>query len=59
MKIVKTYSHLNGLEYLLVHKPALWGEVKRVVADIDASHCMTKVSKEARMAGQMNSARRT
>ena len=20
MKIVKTYSHLNGLEYLLVHK---------------------------------------
>ena len=53
MRIVKTYSHLNGLEYLLVHKPALWGEVQRVVADIDAAYCMTKVSKEARMAGQM------
>ena len=53
MKLVKTYSHLNGLEYLLVHKPALWREVQRVVADIDALRCMTKVSKEARTAGQM------
>lgn len=53
MKIVKTYSHLNGLEYLLVHKPSLWQEVQRVVAGIDAALCMTKVSKEARMKGQM------
>lgn len=53
MKIVKTYSHLNGLEYLLVHKKALWTEVERVIDDIDAAKCMTKVSQEARMHGQM------
>lgn len=23
MKVVETYSHLNGLEYLMVHKPGL------------------------------------
>lgn len=31
MKIVETYSHLNGLEFLLVHQPALWEELKAVV----------------------------
>ena len=31
MKIVQTYSHLNGLEYLLVHKKALWNEVREVI----------------------------
>lgn len=53
MKIVKTYSHLNGLEYLLVHKRRLWEEVKHVVEDIDAAKCLTKVSQEERMRGQM------
>jgi hypothetical protein len=27
MKIIETYSHLNGLEYLLVHKSNLWQEI--------------------------------
>ena len=27
MKIVETYSHLNGLEFLIVHKPKLWKEI--------------------------------
>lgn len=31
MKIVKTYSHLNGLEYLMVHKPQLLEEIKGVI----------------------------
>jgi len=53
MKIVETYSHLNGLEYLLVHHPDLWEEVKQVVAAIDAASCKTKVSKEVRMQGQL------
>lgn len=53
MKIVKTYSHLNGLEYLLVHRKALWREVQRVIEEIDAASCMTKVSREARMQGQL------
>ncbi len=51
MKIVKTYSHLNGLEYLLVHKKNLWLEVLDVIGDIDATQCKTKVSKESRMKG--------
>ena len=52
MKIVQTYSHLNGLEYLLVHKPDLWKEIQEVIRSIDASRCKTKVSKESRMKGQ-------
>jgi hypothetical protein len=53
MKITETYSHLNGLEFLLVHKPILWREIKAVIADIDASLCRTKVSKEKTMKGKL------
>jgi hypothetical protein len=53
MRIVQTYSHLNGLEYLLVHKRALWEEVQAVIADIDGPACRTKVSKEKRTEGQL------
>ncbi len=53
MKIVQTYSHLNGLEYLLVHKPALWKEVQEVIRLVDANACRTKVSKEKTMKGDM------
>lgn len=53
MKIAATYSHLNGLEYLLVHKPKLWKEVQGVIRDIDAVACRTKVSKEKGMVGEM------
>lgn len=53
MKIVETYSHLNGLEFLLVHRPKLWKQVKEVVAAVDAKACKTKVSKEVRMKGQL------
>lgn len=53
MKIVKTYSHLNGLEYLLVHKKKLWTEIKAVINAVDAEACRTKVSKEVRMKGQL------
>lgn len=49
MRIVETYSHLNGLEFLLVHKPALWEEIQDVIATVDAEKCRTKVSKEKRM----------
>ena len=48
MKIVEYYSHLNGLEFLLVHKPELWKEIKDVIHDIDGEHCKVKVSKEKR-----------
>jgi len=53
VKIVEIYSHLNGLEFLLVHKLELWKEVKNVIENIDASKCKTKVSKEKRKAGQI------
>lgn len=53
MKIAALYSHLNGYEYLLVHKPQLWQEIERVVAGIDAEACRTKVSKEKTMVGEL------
>jgi hypothetical protein len=53
MKIVQTYSHLNGLEYLLVHKKKLWSEVKQVVEAVDGNACKTKISKEKTMSGQL------
>lgn len=53
MKIIETYSHLNGLEFLLVHQPKLWQEVQDVIDRIDATKCKTKVSKESRMLGQL------
>lgn len=48
MKIAEQYSHLNGLEFLLVHKPELWEEILSVVARVDAANCRTKISREKR-----------
>ncbi len=53
MKIVETYSHLNGLEYLLVHQPKLWKEIQSVINNIDAEKFKTKVSKEKTMKGKI------
>ncbi|MBP8985946.1 MAG: hypothetical protein KBG12_09420 [Syntrophobacterales bacterium] len=53
MKIAETYSHLNGLEFLLVHKPSLWKEIQSVVASVDADKCRTKISKEKTMKGRI------
>ena len=53
MKIVETYSHLNGLEYLLVHKPKLWEEIRNVIERVDGKACKTKVSKEKTMKGRL------
>jgi hypothetical protein len=53
MKIIETYSHLNGREFLLVHKPNLWREIKSVIANVDAGKCKTKVSKEKTMKGKL------
>jgi len=53
MKIVQTYSHLNGLEYLLVHKKKLWNEVQQVIQSVDGTACKTKVSKEKTMPGKI------
>jgi hypothetical protein len=53
MKIAKIYSHLNGLEYLMVHNENLWTEIKNVIANVDAEACKTKVSKEKGMEGSI------
>lgn len=52
MRIAETYSHLNGLEFLLVHKPMLWEEIQDVVSRLDAGRCKTKMSKEKTMRGK-------
>ena len=53
MRIVEQYSHLNGLEYILVHKPDLWDEIKKVIKQVDASASRTKISKEKRIKGKI------
>lgn len=52
MNLVETYSHLNGLEYLLVHKPELWNEILEVIERVDATRFRTKISKEITMVGK-------
>lgn len=51
MQIVETYSHLNGLEFLHYHKPALWTEISSVIDNVDGASCLTKVSREVRTMG--------
>lgn len=53
MKIIEIYSHLNGLEFLIVHKPKLWKGIKRVIRSVDAKACKTKVSKEKGIVGKL------
>ncbi|MXX88035.1 MAG: restriction endonuclease [Boseongicola sp. SB0677_bin_26] len=53
MKIAEIYSHLNGEEWLRVHAPGLWGEVRAAIKAVDAEACKTKVSKEKTMRGRL------
>ena len=52
MRMAAHYSHLNGLEYLLVHQPVLWDQIQSVVSDIDAESCRTKISEEKTKRGR-------
>ncbi len=52
MKIATTYSHLNGLEFLIVHKQKLWDEIQDVIQNVDAAKCKTKISREKTMPGK-------
>jgi hypothetical protein len=45
------YSHLNGFEFIKVHKPKLWTEIEQVIESVDAEKCRTKISKEETMKG--------
>jgi hypothetical protein len=53
VRIATYYSHLNGHEYLQVHKPGLWREIEEVVSIVDASACRTKISKEKTKKGKL------
>ena len=53
MQIDQIYSHLNGLEFLLVHNKKLWREINEVIGLVNAAACKTKVSKEKGMKGQL------
>ncbi len=53
MKIQEIYSHLNGLEAIMVHKPQLWREIKGVISQVDAHACRTKISEEKTMKGKV------
>ena len=52
MEIKARYSHLNGEEYLLVHRKDLWEEVLNVIASVDVFACRTKISREKTMQGR-------
>ncbi len=53
MRIAAQYSHLNGIEYMLVHHADLWDEIQTAIAEVDAAACKTKRSKEKTMRGRM------
>lgn len=53
MRIEQIYSHLNGVEFLLVHKPLLWDEIKLAIQTVNANTAFEKVSKEKTMKGRV------
>jgi hypothetical protein len=53
MKIAQKYSHLNGEEYLLVHRKAEYKEIIDVVGHINANAHKTKVSDEKGKKGRV------
>ena len=53
MRIAARYSHLNGEEYMLVHRKALWDEIQEVIEEVDATACRTKISREKTMRGRL------
>lgn len=53
MRIIKKYSHLNGEEFLLVHKPSLYNEIQHAIEILDAEKFLTKESKEKGRIGEL------
>lgn len=45
MKIANMYNHLNGYEYMLVHRQNLWNELLSAIQSIDANEYV-KLSKD-------------
>jgi hypothetical protein len=53
LRIAAEYSHLNGREFLMVHRPQLIEEILAVVEGVDAERCRTKLSRERRKEGRV------
>ena len=53
MKIIETYSHLNGFEYLCFRYKNIWDELVGIIEQVDASTCRTKISKEKTKTGKI------
>lgn len=52
MNVIKKYSHLNGEEYLIVHKKSLYDEILHAIELVDASKFLTKISNEKGRIGE-------
>ena len=52
MRIGSVHSHLNGLEWMMVHEPKVLNEIKAVIRGVDAGAFKTKVSREKGMKGR-------
>ncbi|WP_300636602.1 BglII/BstYI family type II restriction endonuclease [uncultured Oscillibacter sp.] len=52
MKIGQVYSHLNGVEFLLVHKRDLWEEIQNAVWNVDAGKAFDNTSRKKTMVGR-------
>lgn len=52
VRIVEYHAHLNGGEFIKVHKPAPWSEIEDAVAAVNAESLRTKVSREKTMRGR-------
>ena len=53
MKIANLYSHLNGYEYMLVHRKKQWDEIVNAINSIEANN-FTKLSKAQPTSGRVN-----
>jgi len=53
MRIIETYSHLNGLEYLCYRHQNIWDELVGIIDQVDANACRTKISKEKTKTGKI------
>ena len=52
MRIVGQYSHLNGYEHILIHKPQVWEEIVAVISGIDSEDDQTKKPKARNEVGR-------
>jgi len=53
VRIVERHSHLNGIEWMMIHRSELLTEIEIILASVKAHELRTKISKEKRMKGKM------